>query len=146
MAAIVFTMIFPLTLLNFKGDTMYTRNQLMQDSTGVNFNKDIDQDNHHKFYSQFITPSMVYTVSRQIGIDRIKASKCPHFNDIPLREWDLLAPHIKSALNKRDRVMAGYGIKGDKYVEEHTGSYAFSLSNAVNLAKAAAQIIKEGNQ
>jgi hypothetical protein len=37
-----------------------------------------------------VTPEITHQVKTYIGVDRINASKDPHFNDIPLREWDSL--------------------------------------------------------
>jgi len=48
---------------------------------------------HREYYSQFITSKMVEQVKNKIGIDRIKSSKDEHFNDIPLKEWDMLSGH-----------------------------------------------------
>jgi len=45
---------------------------------------------HAEYYSQFVTASIIASVGRQIGVDRIKASSDQHLNDIPLKEWDRL--------------------------------------------------------
>ena len=37
---------------------------------------------HHKYYSQFVTESTLDFIKRNIGIDKIKASKDKHLNDI----------------------------------------------------------------
>jgi len=44
----------------------------------------------YEYYSQFVTQGTIDTVSSLIGEERIKNSKCDHFNDIPLKEWDRL--------------------------------------------------------
>lgn len=46
---------------------------------------------HRRYYAQFVTESTKELVRRYIGEDRIRASKDPHFNDIPLAEWDGLS-------------------------------------------------------
>jgi len=45
---------------------------------------------HREYYAQFVTSSVRDTVRRHIGAHRIKISDDPHFNDIPLIEWDRL--------------------------------------------------------
>ena len=45
---------------------------------------------HSTYYGQFVTESVRNRVAQEIGLERIKASKDPHFNDIPLGEWDRL--------------------------------------------------------
>jgi len=37
---------------------------------------------HHVYYSQFVTPETLNFVRNQIGMDKIKASKDPHLNDV----------------------------------------------------------------
>jgi hypothetical protein len=48
---------------------------------------------HRAYYAQFITNEMREQVRDKIGIERIRASKDEHYNDIPLREWDALSGH-----------------------------------------------------
>jgi hypothetical protein len=36
-------------------------------------------------------------VAKYIGIDRLRASTDPYFNDIPLREWDKLADGLNNS-------------------------------------------------
>lgn len=43
---------------------------------------------HRRYFAQFVTPGVKAAVARHISIARIAASKDPHYNDIPLREWD----------------------------------------------------------
>lgn len=40
------------------------------------------------YYSQFVTPGIVETVKRIVGVERLTASRDPAFNDIPLAIWD----------------------------------------------------------
>lgn len=44
---------------------------------------------HRAYYGQFVNSHVIRTVVVAIGGDRLKQSKDPHLNDIPLREWDL---------------------------------------------------------
>lgn len=60
---------------------------------------DRSPDAHQKYYGQFVTKSILSTVSIRIGKQRILDSKDPHFNDIPLKEWDAL-PATKSMVDK----------------------------------------------
>lgn len=45
---------------------------------------------YDEYYSQFITEQVKRAVDWRIGIDTIKRSTDPHFNDIPLVKWDYL--------------------------------------------------------
>ena len=78
---------------------------------------------HHQYYAQFATPEVIAQVKRQIGEDRIKASADPHFNDIPLKQWD----NLKITVYKNDMDTAGDFL---------------TLAGKVCIAKAAARIIK----
>lgn len=50
-----------------------------------------DKISHRDYYAQFITTGMIEQVKNKIGVDRIKASKDEHLNDIPLKLWDSLS-------------------------------------------------------
>ncbi len=54
---------------------MITRKQYMADSKNL----------HARFFEQFITEETVSFIERNIGIEKLKASKCPHLNDVC--EW-----------------------------------------------------------
>lgn len=56
-----------------------------------------NQCTHRQYYAQFVTPSCKAKVKSAIGMDLLLASTDPHFNDIPLGEWDRLAPGIMPA-------------------------------------------------
>jgi hypothetical protein len=49
---------------------------------------------HDQYYAQFVTHGVIHLVSAYIGEARIKKSTCPHFTDIPLCEWDGIAPRL----------------------------------------------------
>ena len=95
--------------------SIYTRQQYMADSSAPGTIA------HRKYFGQFVTPGTIARVVSSIGADRIKASKCIHFNDIPLAEWDRLAPHLPGS--------GGFSKAGDYY----------TLANGVCLAKEAAR-------
>jgi hypothetical protein len=82
---------------------------------------------HREYYGQFITPTIVAQVARMIGKDRIMASTDPHFNDIPLREWDAFSG-------------SAWGLTAKM---KEAGDY-LTLSAYVCVAKEAACRIKEG--
>lgn len=96
--------------------------------TRKEYRADQSPDAHFKYYSQFATPSVQELVARTIGIDRIKKSTDPHLNDIPLREWDNLAPSVKM-------------LSGRLMAKANNGG--ISLSDCVCTAKAAARILLE---
>lgn len=45
---------------------------------------------HDEYYGQFVTKGIIQYIGTSIGDERIKKSTDPHFNDIPLGEWDRL--------------------------------------------------------
>lgn len=63
---------------------MITRKEYME-------NEDVT---HEQYYSQFVDYEVVKTVVDYFG-DRILNSVVPHFNDIPLTQWDVVAEMIK---------------------------------------------------
>jgi len=99
---------------------MYTRKQYMS-----------KECSHKEYYSQFVCTSLRDTVKQFIGIERIMKSKDESFNDIPLKEWDNLAPIV--------RMHCGQSIT------KANGTGGISLSDCVCTAKAAAKQIKELN-
>lgn len=95
---------------------MYTRQQYMANEV-----------THQEYYGQFCSNSVIRLVTDRIGMDQILRSTNPHFNDIPLNQWDNLEPVI--------RMMVGSTL------QKLNGQV--SLSDCVCVAKAAARIIKE---
>lgn len=49
---------------------------------------------YDEFYRQFVTADTIRRVVTAIGKDKILASTCEHFNDIPLPLWDALVPRL----------------------------------------------------
>ncbi len=85
---------------------------------------------HNQYYEQFVTNEVLFTVANSIGVKNIKESKDPHFNDIPLSKWDMLKGSIPMGKVAESNASTNGGVK------------AYSLSDVVSLAKAAARIIK----
>ena len=76
---------------------------------------------HRRYYGQFVDQRTIDYVVRAIGADRLLASTDPHFNDIPLLEWDNLVFRLPLAASLRD-----------------AGDY-MTLGNGVCIAKEAAR-------
>src|SRR5688572_18670861 len=69
---------------------MISRKEYMADSPRL----------HHAYYLQFATDRTRRLVEQTIGKERILASVDPHFNDIPLREWDMMEQRVKDTINR----------------------------------------------
>ena len=82
---------------------------------------------HREYYAQFVSEGVKNRVSQAIGDARIKASRDPHFNDIPLGEWDMVIGVFPANIANAMR---------------EAGDYP-TLSGAVCIAKEAARQIKE---
>ena len=52
---------------------------------------------HNDYYFQFATENTISILKNKIGVSKIKESNDPHFNDIPLRQWDTLPGFVNSA-------------------------------------------------
>lgn len=57
---------------------------------------------HRRYYGQFVNERTIAYVVRAIGADRLLGSTDPHFNDIPLPEWDNLVRYLPLAASLRD--------------------------------------------
>lgn len=84
---------------------------------------------HREFYDQFVTPDVLAYVGRHIGVQAIKESTNPYFNDIPLRRWDALDPILRKMV-------------GRKMAEANEGA-GVSQADLVCVAKAAAHSIRD---
>lgn len=80
-----------------------------------------------EYYRQFITPELVEAVKAKIGVDKVKASKDPHLNDIDLEKWDYL--------------FQDYSLKKGIEKKMHEASDFLSLAGAVCTAKECARIL-----
>ena len=83
---------------------------------------------HHEYYSQYVTAGVISRVKSFIGEKRIKESTNPHFNDIPLWEWDRIGLPVGYRIIERAKENGDFN----------------SLSFQVCVNKAAARMIKEG--
>lgn len=89
---------------------------------------------HEDFYGQFVTPSMIRYVGNHIGVERIRRSRDPHMNDIPLQDWDNL--NVSACMDRNAwRVAHGH---------PNPQTYPWSMSGNVCVAKAAARAIQKG--
>ena len=102
----------------------------MQRSEYLSPSPGTDRMAHHRaYYAQFVTPAHFGRLKQRVGmIDRIKRSVDPHFNDIQLSVWDLMAEPVPAESVKRMRDCGDYS----------------TLAGAVCILKEAAQQIREG--
>jgi len=87
---------------------------------------------YREYYAQFVAEDIKRAVATHIGLERIKNSKCEHFNNIPLKVWDRMSmwPGMKSRVS---------------HVNNKVGvGNVWSLSDGVCMLKVAAQMIREG--
>jgi len=91
---------------------------------------------HDEYYAQFVNSSVLHLVKSFIGEAKIKKSTDPHFNDIPLKQWDTLNTDI--------RYICGRSISESNAstCAEDVKQGGISLSDTVCVAKAAARQIK----
>ena len=61
---------------------------------------------HQEFYFQF-GKHLIDVVKHRIGEERIKQSEDPHFNDIPLWEWDQLEGYVLASIGGYIRRLNG---------------------------------------
>jgi hypothetical protein len=88
--------------------TIYTRAQYIDDPAHlVGAPASSRMAAARRYYSQFVTPGTISRVVNAIGADVIRASKDPHFNDIPLALWDRLVPGLPGS--------GGFSKAGDYY-------------------------------
>ena len=114
---------------------MITRKQYMETKTVDG--KRVTFDLHQAYFLQFATNRTRVLVLSGIGKDRILASTDPHFNDIPLKEWDDLNRQISETINQRLKGQA------EGFPE---GKFGWSDSDSVCIAKAVAREYKESGQ
>jgi hypothetical protein len=80
-----------------------------------------------EYYQQFTTPALIEAVTRKIGIDRVKASKDPHLNDIPLAKWD--------------SIFLNYNLKKEIALKMQEAGDFLSMAGAVCTAKECARTL-----
>jgi hypothetical protein len=73
-----------------------------------------DKVDHRAYFAQFVNENVKHAILDAIGLDRLRASRDPHLNDIPLREWDDLAggmcPTSSGLVNARLLRETGEGL------------------------------------
>jgi hypothetical protein len=101
---------------------------------------------HREYYAQFITDEMVKQVKDNIGIERIKASKDKHLNDIPMKEWDGLSG-ISFKIINGSQTLASRPQVSHKFVElcKQAGE-GISPSTLVCVYKEIARQLAEGKR
>ena len=58
--------------------------------TRVEYLKLGGEEAHRRYYSQFVNRKVLSRLLQYIPAVKLKLSKDPHFNDIPLNEWDTI--------------------------------------------------------
>lgn len=106
---------------------MFTRHQYMT-----------HECTHEQYYSQFVTPDIKAAIRIYFGTDNLVASPDPHFNDIPLKKWDMLVSY-NPMTNKLspNHVFAPILAK----LKEANGSGGYALSDFTCISKQAAREI-----
>lgn len=88
---------------------------------------------HRRYFSQYVTSTVLRVVCRNITLRALLASTEESFNDIPLALWDRLVPELfslKDALRKNgDALSQGVGVcilkeAARELVEAHRGEGA----------------------
>lgn len=95
---------------------------------------------HRRYYAQFVTPAVTAAVLRQISEAALRGSTDPHLNDIPLSRWDALEPTMRRLCLSRMG-----DVNGEVRIAGGSRSIAWSLSDAVCIAKEAARQWVEAN-
>lgn len=90
---------------------------------------------HDDYYGQFVTGAVIEAVKCSISETRIRRSQDPHFNDIPLGEWDDLAKCLPAK--------TWSAVAHSNASTTRGGVPNVSLSDKVCLVKAAARMIRD---
>lgn len=69
---------------------MFTR----QEYLATSHDEDGRSNAHRRYHAQFVNPSVIARVVAHIGAHNLRASRDPHFNDIPLSRWDGVARNL----------------------------------------------------
>jgi hypothetical protein len=86
---------------------------------------------HNEYYDQF-GKLLIGSVRNVIGLERIAASRCEHFNDIPLHKWDAMESIVIHTCGP--------------LIKKANGTGDVSLSDCACAAKSAARLIREQAQ
>jgi hypothetical protein len=70
---------------------------------------------HRQYYSQYVDTAVLMLIEKQFELLLLQSSKDEHFNDIPLRRWDVLVPYIKHSTRQKlitngDSITLGTGV------------------------------------
>jgi hypothetical protein len=121
--------------------------------TGIKFNAQDLRDkliDHNDYFEQFSSNAVVEHLLRFITKDRILNSKDPHFNDIPLQEWDKCSG---LSVNKDNNILFCF-IPGWRFLamsnmftqNKETAVPCLSHCDCTCLLKAAARKIKRSEE
>lgn len=67
-----------------------------------------DKTAHRRYYGQFVGPYVISLVRRIVGDERLLKSTDPHFNDIPLRVWDMCVNMIPASVGRDMKEQGDY--------------------------------------
>ena len=113
-----------------KAKTVITRKQYM-----------VGEASHEDYYGQFVTPRLKSYVVRIMGLERILASNCEHFNDIPMsNHYRLLKGSCWDDLHCADYINRKAWREANGWDDKTT--YPWSPCCNVCIGKAAALAIK----
>lgn len=91
---------------------------------------------HWTYNAQFTSPEMINYIKMVVGEDVIKKSTDKYFNDIPLKNWDLL--HIKQFLD----IEKFKRLNNTTYPPGQRHLFIWGPSDNVSIAKSCARIIR----
>lgn len=109
---------------------MLTRQDYMKDSSKL----------HRQYFAQFVDDTIKKEVLESIGIDRIKASKDEHLNDIPMHLWDRMTGF---AFSGSQMIRKPYSIRKELHDKLKETGEGVSCAGLVCIYKECAKQIKE---
>lgn len=70
---------------------------------------------HRAYYGQYVDEKVKLLVHQMIGLSNLQKSTDPHFNDIPLRRWDVMVTLLGQTMAKKlkengDTLSLGSGV------------------------------------
>jgi hypothetical protein len=108
-----------------------------------------ESEAHHRaYYSQFITPAVKARVLAAFTRDELRAAFAldPHFNSIPLGEWDKLSTNKLSTIHHAGGGMSCNYLPADARALMRKAGEGNSASSGVCVTKEAARQIAEETQ
>lgn len=94
---------------------------------------------YHEYMSQFVNDRILDIVRNRFGIELLLSSDDPHFNDIPLLQWDRLDILIQNSIDRKLYMKCHNATYGERDQDK----FIWSLSQGVSIAKTAARILVE---